>query len=62
MEDVAQTNMFAEICTVFTLLIIGCAIQYPKTGNLHYMVIAKKNIHKYMGMHNTNGDSNSMWY
>ena len=32
-----QTNVFAWLCTVFAHLIVGCAIQYPKTGNLHYI-------------------------
>ena len=41
MEHFAQTNVFAWICTmfawmrtVFAHLIIGCAMQYPKIGNL----------------------------
>ena len=28
---------FAWICTAFAHLIIGCAIRYPKTGDLCYM-------------------------
>ena len=36
MEHFAQTNVFARIRTVFAHLIIGCAIRYPKIGNLHY--------------------------
>ena len=31
------TNMCAWICTALVHLIIGCAIRYPKTGNLHYV-------------------------
>ena len=38
MEHFAQTNVFAQISTVFAHLIIGCAIRYPKTGNLRYFV------------------------
>ena len=34
MEDFVQMNMFAWICTAF---IIGYVIQYPITGNLHYI-------------------------
>ena len=34
-----QTNVFAQIRTVFADLIIGCAIRYPKTGNLRYVHI-----------------------
>ena len=44
MEHFAQTNVFARVSTVFARistifvhLIIGCAIQYPKTGNLRYI-------------------------
>ena len=43
MEHFAQTNvlaliypMFAWITTIFVHLIIGCAIRYPKIGNLRY--------------------------
>ena len=43
MEHFAQTNVFArirtvfaQIRTVFAHLIIGCAIRYPKIGNLRY--------------------------
>ena len=43
MEHFAQTNvlawiytMFAWIRTIFVHLIIGCAIRYPKIGNLRY--------------------------
>ena len=34
MEDFMQMNMFTWIYTVFAHLIIGCATQYPKSGNL----------------------------
>ena len=40
MEYFAQTNVFARIRTVFAHLIIGCVIQYPKTGNLRYRALA----------------------
>ena len=36
MEYFGQTNLFAWISTVFAHLIIGCAIRYPKIGNLRY--------------------------
>ena len=36
MEHFTQTNVFARIWTVLAHLIIGCAIQYPKFGNLRY--------------------------
>ena len=43
MEHFAQPNVFARIRTVFARiqtvfahLIIGCAIRYPKIGNLRY--------------------------
>ena len=38
MEHFAQTNVFARIRTVFAHLITGCAIEYPKIGNLRYSV------------------------
>ena len=38
MEHFAQTNVFTWIHTVFAHLIIGCAIRYPKIGNLCYVV------------------------
>ena len=34
-----QTNVFTWIRTVFTHLIISCAIRYPKIGNLHYVYL-----------------------
>ena len=46
MEHFAQTDVFARIRTVFARirtvfahLIIGCAIRYPKIGNLRYMCL-----------------------
>ena len=48
MEHFAQTNVFVRIRTVFARirivfahLIIGCAIRYPKIGNLRYMEVMK---------------------
>ena len=45
MEHFVQTNVFARIWTVFARiwtvfahLIIGCAIRYPKIGNLRYFI------------------------
>ena len=38
LEYFPQTNVFAWICTVYALLIIGCSIRYPKTGILRYSV------------------------
>ena len=42
MEDFTQINVLAWTCTAFAHLIIGCAIWYPKTGNLHYIQKATK--------------------
>ena len=49
MEHFVLTNMFAWICTVFAWIrtvfahsIIGCAIRYPKIGNLRYPFISYK--------------------
>ena len=42
MEQFAQTNVFAWIWTVFAHLIIGCAIRYPKIGNLRYKCVVKE--------------------
>ena len=46
MKHFVQTNVFAgiqtvfaRIRTVFAHLIIGCAIRYPKIGNLRYITI-----------------------
>ena len=44
MEDFVQMNIFAWICTIFAHLIIGCAIQYLKTGNLHYTNLSSENL------------------
>ena len=41
MEHFAQTNVFAWISTVFAHLIIGCAIRYPKIGNLRYLTTSR---------------------
>ena len=41
MEHFTQTNVFAWISTVFAHLIIGCAIRYPKIGNLRYLKFLK---------------------
>ena len=47
MEHFAQTNVFGWIWTVFAHLIIGCAIRYPKIGNLRYSMynIPKNGMH-----------------
>ena len=37
MEDFTQANVSAWVCTIFAHLIMGCAIWYPKIGNLRYM-------------------------
>ena len=49
MDHFAQMNMFAWIRTVFAWiravfahLIIGCAIRYPKIGNLRYIDLHHK--------------------
>ena len=46
MEHFAQTNVFAQIRTIFARiwtifahLIIGCTIRYPKIDNLRYVRI-----------------------
>ena len=36
LEDFTQTNVFAEIWTVFAQLIIVCTFRYPKIGNVCY--------------------------
>ena len=48
MEHFTQTNMsaqirtiFARIRTAFVHLIIGCEIRYPKIGNLRYVDVSK---------------------
>ena len=35
-KDFVQLNVFVWIYTAFAHLLIGCAIWYPKTGNLRY--------------------------
>ena len=37
MEHFTQMSVFARIWTVFAHLIIGCAIRYPKIGNLRVL-------------------------
>ena len=38
------TYVFAWICTAFAHLIIGCAIRYPKNGNLRYGYLESLNV------------------